>query len=939
MIQALRAEMEFISSINTNTIFSTIELLTNRLGSNPNHINSISRSIETLSLHARNISGLYLNTRVIKFDFYNSMIEDGYNIYLNRLNILLTKKYKNDLLIPDATIVFDSLITTTRNFILNNDSTISQNDKDIYNSGLDYLSESNFNRLSLDSLSGLYNSIIDRYKIFGNSKFSSSINSLERYLQYSTEILSRTNREQQMISDFEVQYGCNKDDSTNEVEPNFISFNNCIINEIFIMKELIASIVTRESRGERAKITRYQAPKAPMASTTLNVRETSPEQSPNDALLSLSNFLYQRTQEELVVAYVERFKTWLDGQSMLRDAFPTTYRLFSSSELQVFQVPRTSWRAAFLADVRHLPAASLRDGPMRRTLLDHLELGADSTVEAYLNLAAIGVDAAEQFMAGSAPLEVIRSVDSTSLVHALRPLNLCGETPIERINVTAQPSDKLDYQCRADEYIKASLGILRTVAFDLQIQGGLPSGETLPAQLPAYLFSPGQLDAIPLSQWQLYARLLAHAHLTKVFDRNEVDKFTDLARQSVLTVHRMMNEVATLNASSSKATMGSYLHVMLNSFSILFEGADKFLALRDRDETIEIIQDRLDNLKNDPTFYIKKLQYIMLELGQAKYSPHHNTLERQTRIDTLLAEAIRNVPSPQSPSETNGRPESNDISRTTGVKAERSESATSDPAAILERIRDDYHALVEEDMTRVRLQTAQDTWTGITDVYTALAQGAYVDALSHTLTTYRNLSENKIPDNLHRLALLASAVATSQSGEEMEAAFRAAALPVGGYRGKRLSEATTYTINSYPSVRVQLEALYSNTEPVGSARLTPGISLPIGLEIHHGSLALFLPVLDLGAGLSYRTGTRSLNSGPEESSVDAVPSLTLRQVLAPGAYVIIGFDTTPLVLGFGAQFYPELRSVKLAEGSSDAEELNALQFGAFLGVDLTLFRF
>ena len=130
----------------------------------------------------------------------------------------------------------------------------------------------------------------------------------------------------------------------------------------------------------------------------------------------------------------------------------------------------------------------------------------------------------------------------------------------------------------------------------------------------------------------------------------------------------------------------------------------------------------------------------------------------------------------------------------------------------------------------------------------------------------------------------------------------------------------------------------------GPYSFTAGVALPIGAEIQLLSRArsasqaprcftifcsagLFVPVIDLGALLSYR-----MKSSDE---VKTEPNTGFRQVFAPGAYLTLGVSRTAFALLLGGQFMPDIREVTESSGLSG----HAWRLGGALSVDVMLFGF
>lgn len=181
------------------------------------------------------------------------------------------------------------------------------------------------------------------------------------------------------------------------------------------------------------------------------------------------------------------------------------------------------------------------------------------------------------------------------------------------------------------------------------------------------------------------------------------------------------------------------------------------------------------------------------------------------------------------------------------------------------------------------------------------------------------------------------AVVNAKSSQEIVQALEVAALPVGSYRIKRSSKFSV-SFNSYAGLSGAYEVLKSSDEHLDGKDAFRGIfAAPIGLAINFGnvektgdngwSCSLFVPVIDLGAVVSFRLG----------DDQDALPELNLNNVIAPGGYLVFGFKNTPISLGLGVQRGPKVR--KISEGQVVLNESNSLRFGGFLAVDIPIFNF
>ena len=182
-----------------------------------------------------------------------------------------------------------------------------------------------------------------------------------------------------------------------------------------------------------------------------------------------------------------------------------------------------------------------------------------------------------------------------------------------------------------------------------------------------------------------------------------------------------------------------------------------------------------------------------------------------------------------------------------------------------------------------------------------------------------------MPDAATRLMSLATELGGATSADEVAKIIDSAAAPAGGYKQKFAR--SLWSLTGFVGY-----GLYADRATVGSTTAAAGYpaamlgvewSAPLARWLRLGA---FFSVLDLGT--FFRWGQ---SAGPR---VDESATPTFAQVFAPGAWLTLGLAKTPLVLGVGASVVPGLLGVR---GGDD--RTSVLRFGAFLGVDLTLWPF
>jgi hypothetical protein len=175
-----------------------------------------------------------------------------------------------------------------------------------------------------------------------------------------------------------------------------------------------------------------------------------------------------------------------------------------------------------------------------------------------------------------------------------------------------------------------------------------------------------------------------------------------------------------------------------------------------------------------------------------------------------------------------------------------------------------------------------------------------------------------------------ASVALAENSDQIKAALDSAVLPVGSSAIKKNSP-FSIALNSFVGIYVGNEHL--KDLPEENKINSVGVIAPIGFAVStklnfigFGSLSLFGSFLDLGAITAYRF---------RDSKAEKLPELTLSNIVAPGAYGILGLKKYPISFGLGAQYGPQLRAIKSDEGKADIKT-SAWRFNFFIAVDIPL---
>jgi hypothetical protein len=186
---------------------------------------------------------------------------------------------------------------------------------------------------------------------------------------------------------------------------------------------------------------------------------------------------------------------------------------------------------------------------------------------------------------------------------------------------------------------------------------------------------------------------------------------------------------------------------------------------------------------------------------------------------------------------------------------------------------------------------------------------------------------SKVKSFLLQYGSFAAAISQAQNSDDVEKAIEAVALPSGSSRVKRETPFNV-AINAYTGLFYGHESIQGIKD--SHTFNSYGVTAPVGVSISRGhsilflgtgqtgwkdgtrgwSTSLFISLIDLGAVAAFRF---------KDDTTAAVPSIQLKHIFSPGAFISIGIPKTPLSVNLGAQMGPNLRKVY---GASDTQQSN-----------------
>jgi len=214
------------------------------------------------------------------------------------------------------------------------------------------------------------------------------------------------------------------------------------------------------------------------------------------------------------------------------------------------------------------------------------------------------------------------------------------------------------------------------------------------------------------------------------------------------------------------------------------------------------------------------------------------------------------------------------------------------------------------------------------------------DLLSTVLAGRYNFKDNYV-----KYGTFMADIVQAKNSDEVNAAIEAAVLPVGSASIKR-ETSVNIAVNAFigpnfgweylPALKAnKWSQVFGLTAPVGVAfslgnfwgdeNTKPGAN---GRTIGGKSMSLFVSLIDVGALASYRL---------QNDSSSVTSQIKLQNIVSPGLFIYYGFGKTPISLGFGAQYGPQLRSIS-SGGVGDINQNYYIKIGFSLVVDIPFFN-
>lgn len=229
----------------------------------------------------------------------------------------------------------------------------------------------------------------------------------------------------------------------------------------------------------------------------------------------------------------------------------------------------------------------------------------------------------------------------------------------------------------------------------------------------------------------------------------------------------------------------------------------------------------------------------------------------------------------------------------------------------------------------------------------AALQGQMAEAVRDALRAASDAADHaspkvKLPEGLVKSLVLSADLASAKDAAGVQAAFEAAASPLGSWRQKH--KHFTFSLNGYVggSVGAEVPLLALKTSrPDLATNAAFGATGAIGLDLtwpygNGWAGGFFLSVLDVGQLLNIpiAPGKGKSEGDNKAKTAEVGGELKIVQVLAPGLYAHTSFGDSPFTLGAGVSFAPLLRTY--SEEGKNKDAFSMLRASVFLAVDISI---
>lgn len=252
----------------------------------------------------------------------------------------------------------------------------------------------------------------------------------------------------------------------------------------------------------------------------------------------------------------------------------------------------------------------------------------------------------------------------------------------------------------------------------------------------------------------------------------------------------------------------------------------------------------------------------------------------------------------------------------------------------------DAHFSITNDICQLVAEISRRNYSAVVNRVVSI----YSQAFNTKADSVRGTAAVPVIGKIIKYGSFMATLATSENSDEVAEAIELAAMPVGSSKVKRES-LFNVAVNAYTGLFLGHESISGIQD--NRAINTYGVTAPLGISLSRGhsiffigtgedgwrnskkgwSTSLFISLIDIGAVTAYRF---------KSDQAAEVPTIQLKNIVSPGAFLSLGLPGLPLSFNMGVQTGPNLRRITGAPG--DFDDRRYWRFSTAFCVDIPLFN-
>jgi hypothetical protein len=668
-------------------------------------------------------------------------------------------------------------------------------------------------------------------------------------------------------------------------------------NTFFNNSTIIIHIQNPPPTGDRLALDRASA-----SASLDRMMAGQPSSSTSGSLTAMiiegvGKFLADRTKEELTIAFFQKFKTFLNTNPEIGTLFPTTIKFLNNILSTNSSNMLSTLRAAFVSDIKNILgdiAAIATLDPTSSCSLCTSQNRKNKCVTRLTHIQSI-------FKTDFGRLLVAGLIIADGAINQKNPADILSAVSNNK-DVGGLNSDVSNSLKLLDIFSKALKSNDPTeIWMPVSNITGMAGNLTLRNCFFGFVY--GQLDSLKIT--------IGNQRVTTFLTLNNVGGAQTYITNLITAANTLATSFhALINASHTASDTNT--QSVLNNSKTFVAALSQFLSQSMKYTTIN------SGLPMPPAIVVNILNYTDSALSVVENILDKNYYAAFLSLDML----VQNI---------------------TGVSANAFTPAGN--------VKDKYQII--NDSSHNQTNTAYKSNKSVTKKIKELSKSSVPgarDSANKLSNLYDNgpdlvLDRKTFISNLLRYGNFLSDVVTASDVDGVENAIEAMALPPGSSSIKKNTN-VSIAVQSYVGIGM-------SHNPGGSPYFQNfGVSAPVGVSFNFGlrswfcpkfftkpnpveastwgSLSVFIPLVDLGAVVSYEFTNPS--SQPSNTT-----NVTWANIFAPGVNLVYGIPGVPLSVGFGPEYQSALKT--LSKTGTTLNQNPGLRWNVFLAVDIPVVNF